>query len=201
MNARLEEHFISRECILEGDFLQALRDTVTLPDGSTAFREYIVHPGAVMVIPLLDDGRLVMERQYRYPVQRVMLEFPAGKLDSEEAPLHCAQRELQEETGYRALEWARAGKLHPVIGYSTECIEIWFARGLSPGPQKLDKGEFVDVTLVHVDALISGCLDGSVTDAKTVAGAMWLQGFLSGRCTLHWQGFHSQVQTRTEVRC
>jgi ADP-ribose pyrophosphatase len=116
-----------------------------------------------------------------------MLEFPAGKLDFEEHPLHCAQRELQEETGYRAQEWARVGVLHPVIGYSTECIEIWFARGLSPGSQSLDEDEFVDVTLVTVDALVSGCLDGSVTDAKTVAGTMWLQNVLQGRCELDWQ--------------
>ena len=104
-----------------------------LPDGKEATREYVIHPGAVMVIPMLDDGRLVLERQFRYPMGRVMIEFPAGKLDPGEDVLTCARRELLEETGYTATEWARAGVLHPVISYSTEFIEVWFARGLHPG--------------------------------------------------------------------
>jgi len=92
--------------LLHGHFLHVKRDTVRLPGGALATREYVVHPGAVMVIPLMDDGRVLLERQYRYPMQRVMIEFPAGKLDAGETSLACAQRELKEETGYTAREWA-----------------------------------------------------------------------------------------------
>ena len=182
----LVEHFVEREEVLQGTFLRVLRDTVRLPSGHRATREYVVHPGAVMVIPLLDDGRIVMERQYRYPVQRVMLEFPAGKLDAGETVFDCARRELFEETGYSAREWARAGQLHPVISYSTEFIDIWFARGLTAGERALDEGEFLDVVLVDMPTLLSGCCDGSVTDAKTLTGALWLQNVNSGAWSLDW---------------
>ena len=117
--AHLSELKIGSEDILKGNFLQVRRDTVRLPDGTATQREYIIHPGAVMIVAQLADGRVVLERQYRYPVQAVMIEFPAGKLDSGEASLACAQRELQEETGYSARRWAKAGVLHPVISYST----------------------------------------------------------------------------------
>lgn len=173
--------------ILKGRFLHAMRDTVRLPDNTQATREYVIHPGAVMIVAQLDDGRLVLERQYRYPVQAVMLEFPAGKLDPGEASLACARRELLEETGYTAREWARAGVLHPVISYSTEFIDIWFARGLTLGQRKLDAGEFLDVFTATPDELLAWCANGKVTDAKTLTGALWLQNVLSGAWALDWQ--------------
>ncbi|MGH6625026.1 MAG: NUDIX domain-containing protein [Burkholderiaceae bacterium] len=183
----LIEHKIGSEELLKGRLLHAFRDTVRLPDGKTATREYVVHPGAVMVVALLDDGRVVLERQYRYPVQRVMIEFPAGKLDPGEDTLACAQRELREETGYSAAEWARAGVLHPVISYSTEFIDIWFARGLSLGARQLDAGEFLEVFAATPAELLQWCRDGRVTDAKTLTAALWLQNLMSGAWTLDWQ--------------
>lgn len=173
--------------ILKGNFLHAMRDTVRLPDGSQSTREYVIHPGAVMIVAQLDNGSLVLERQYRHPMQAVMVEFPAGKLDPGEASLVCAQRELLEETGYVAREWARAGVMHPVISYSTEFIDIWFARGLTPGPRKLDAGEFLEVFTATPAELLAWCAGGEVTDAKTLTGALWLQNVLSGAWTLDWQ--------------
>ena len=186
-DATLAETRISSELIFQGKFLQARRDKVRLPDGSQGQREYVVHPGAVMVVALQDDGQVVLERQYRYPVQRVMIEFPAGKLDPGETSLACAQRELQEETGYRARHWAFAGTLHPVISYSTEFIDIWFARGLRPGTRQLDHGEFLVVITATPAELVQWCRDGRVTDGKTLAGALWLQNVLSGAWTLDWR--------------
>lgn len=189
--AHLREIQTGSEVLFQGHFLDARRDVVRLPDGSCTSREYLVHPGAVMVIPLHEDAagalRLVMERQFRYAVRQVCIEFPAGKLDKGEDLLACARRELQEETGFTAREWARAGVIHPVISYSTEFIEIWFARGLTPGARHLDVGEFLDVFTASPEDLSRWCREGIVTDAKTVAGLLWLQNVLSGAWTLDWQ--------------
>ena len=185
-DAHLREIRVDSEELLHGHFLHAFRDTVRLPDGSEATREYVIHPGAVMVIAELPDGQLVLERQFRYPVQAVMVEFPAGKLDAGEASLDCARRELLEETGYTAKQWARAGVLHPVISYSTEFIDIWFARDLTAGQRQLDQGEFLDVFSATADELLQWCRDGRVTDAKTLSGALWLQNVRSGAWPLDW---------------
>ncbi|CAG1019223.1 ADP-ribose pyrophosphatase [Burkholderiaceae bacterium] len=186
-DAHLRESPLDTEQVFAGRLLDVRRDHVRLPNGDTATREYIVHPGAVMIVPMLDDGRLVVERQFRYPLARVMLEFPAGKLETGEPVLQCAIRELAEETGYRAAEWARAGILHNAIAYSNEGIEVWFARGLTPGAQLLDDGEFLDVETATLDELLAAAQRGDLTDAKTLIGLMWLQNWRSGRWTLEWQ--------------
>lgn len=183
----LRENTLTSDSVYQGHFLELRRDRVALPDGREAIREYVVHPGAVMVVPILPDGRLVMERQYRYPVRQTMIEFPAGKLDAGEGGLACAQRELLEETGYRARRWAKAGVMHPVIGYATEVIEVWFADDLSLGERQLDEGEFLDVLTATQQELEDWMRDGQLTDAKTVVGMMWLLQWRAGRWPLTWQ--------------
>ena len=162
-------------------------DRVALPDGAETIREYIVHPGAVMIVPLLGDGRVVVERQWRYPMGRAMLEFPAGKLEPGEPVLDCAVRELIEETGYRAAEWARAGILHNAIAYSDEGIEIWFARGLErrrapPRRRRVPRRLRAPASTSSSAA----ARDGEITDAKTLIGLLWLAHWRAGRWPLRW---------------
>lgn len=183
----LREKSVSSEEICKGNFLHVLRDTVQLPSGKQATREYVVHPGAVAVVALLDDGRVVLERQYRHPIGQVMIEFPAGKLEKGEDSLLCGQRELLEETGYRASHWAYAGPMHLAIAYSTEVIHVYFAKGLSLGERKLDDGEFLDVITATPAELLLWCREGKVTDAKTLTCALWLQNILSNTWSLTWQ--------------
>src|SRR5512144_280376 len=114
-DAHLIETRVASECVFDGKLLHVRRDQVRLPDGHVATREYIVHPGAVLIVPVRDDGRLVVERQFRYPLNRVMIEFPAGKLDPGESPIATAKRELIEEAGYEARTWKRLGSVHTVV--------------------------------------------------------------------------------------
>ena len=186
-DAHLRETPVATERVWQGAFLDVRRDRVRMPDGREAHREYVVHPGAVMIVPLLDDGRLVIERQWRHPVGRVVLEFPAGKFDPAESGLVCGARELLEETGYRAREWARAGVTHNAIAYSTEGIEVWFARGLVSGVRALDAGEFLDVDAATQDELEAAVARGELTDAKTLVGLLWLARWREGRWSLAWQ--------------
>lgn len=192
----LREATLESKPVYQGNFLHVRRDVVRLPDASTATREYIVHPGAAVVVPLLDDGRLVMERQWRYPLDRAMLEFPAGKLEPGEPSFTCASRELAEETGYHAAEWARAGRLHNAIAYSNEAIHVWFARGLTLGARHLDAGEFLDVELMNPQTLDSLAAAGELTDAKTLIGLLWLQNWRSGRWPLTWRPAEDWVERR-----
>jgi len=187
-----DPHLIERRVggttLLEGGFLEVRRDDVLLPDGSHATREYIQHAGAVAVVPILDDGRLVLVRQYRYPVAKVLLEWPAGKRDPGESTLACAMRELEEETGYTAGEWAYGGEIHNAAAYSSESIWIWFARGLVAGPQRLDHGEFVE-TVSLAEAELDAIADhGGLPDVKTQIGLHWLQRWRAGRRELAWHG-------------
>jgi ADP-ribose pyrophosphatase len=191
-DTHLREHRIGSSVLHHG-WIELRRDTVRLPDGGETTREYVRHGGAVAVIALLDDDeanpdpRLVLVRQHRYPVDKILLELPAGKLDAGESQLGCAARELHEETGYRATEWAYGGEIHNAAAYSTESIWLWFARGLRAGPAKLDEGEFVEtveMTLSQLEALACGA---GLPDVKTQIGLAWLQQWRAGRRRLAWQ--------------
>ena len=176
----LREERISGEDIYGGIFLQMKRDTVSLPDGQEATREYLTHPGAVAIVAVLDDGRILLERQYRYPIAKACIEIPAGKLEVGEDHLLCAQRELEEETGYTAKKWSYIRRIHPVISYSTELIDIYLAEDLVPGKSHLDDEEFLDVFAAPLERLISWVEEGEITDVKTTISAYWLDRYRRG---------------------
>ena len=174
-DAHLIESEIASETVFKGRLLEVRKDRVLLPNGQESLREYIVHPGAVVVLAFLDNGNLLFERQFRYPLRRVFLELPAGKIDAGEAILDTGRRELQEETGYVASAWEYLGVMHPCIGYSDERIEIFAARGLHrAGGQQLDHNEFLDVLELSPAEARQAVWDGRITDGKTISALYWL---------------------------
>jgi ADP-ribose pyrophosphatase len=176
----LREERVTGDDVYSGIFLKMKRDTVSLPDGQQAVREYLTHPGAVAIVALLDDGRVLLERQYRYPIAKACIEIPAGKLDPHENPLLCAQRELSEETGYTAKKWSYIRRIHPVISYSTEFIDIYLAEGLVPGANHLDEEDCLDVFAAPLEQLITWVEEGEITDVKTTISAYWLDRYRRG---------------------
>lgn len=195
-DAHLIERPVAGSTLLAGGFLEVHRDTVALPDGRHVTREYIRHPGAVAVVPLLDDGRVVLVRQYRHPVAKVLLEWPAGKRDGGESTFACAARELREETGYTAAEWAYGGEIHNAAAYSSESIWIWFARGLVAGAARPDDGEFVETVRLTLDELHALSLRGELPDVKTQVGLAWLHEWHAGRRPLTWLGADAAARLR-----
>lgn len=177
---RLTETGVSSETVFQGSLLHVRRDRVRLPNGAETGREYIVHPGAVLVVPLLPDGRLVFERQYRYPLRKCFIELPAGKIDPDEDILATAKRELQEETGYTAVRWQYLAALHPCIGYSDEIIHIYLATGLSAGDHARDHDESLEVFCMTLEAAMQAMRRGEITDGKTMIALFWAEKHLSG---------------------
>lgn len=173
-DAHLVETRIDSERVFDGALLHVRRDRVRMPSGRTATREYVVHPGAVLIAPRRADGRWIVERQFRYPLGRVFLEFPAGKIDGAEAPVETGRRELREEAGVEASNWTRLGRIHPVIGYSDEVIELWLAEGLTDAGRRLDDDEHLDLVEMSGAELVAAVDDGRVTDSKTVAAVYHL---------------------------
>ena len=166
--SRLSEKTASSEDIFNGIVLHVKRDTVTLSNGSSAVREVIRHIGAVCVIPITENNEVIMERQYRYPLDKVILEIPAGKLDApDEDRLSAIRRELREETGYTADEWTEIGDFHPAPAYSDEYITMYMARGLHKGERHLDEDEFLDIHTIPLKDLVDQVMSGVLSDAKT----------------------------------
>jgi len=183
MDAHLQESKIDGELVYEGHFLKVQRDLIRLPDGKQGVREFIRHPGAVTILPLFEDGSVLLERQFRYPSGQVFVEFPAGKIDPGEDHLACAKRELREETGYTATDWQFICTIHNAIAYSDEHLELYLARGLQAGERRLDEGEFLDVFKLPLSELLDQVRQGLVTDVKTIIGAFWLEKILAGTWT------------------
>jgi ADP-ribose pyrophosphatase len=176
----LREHRLSSTLVYDGRLLKVRSDTVCLPNGASAEREYIVHPGAVAVIAVTEAGELVMERQFRYPLGRDMIEIPAGKIDPGEDPLETARRELREETGYTASQWTHVATINIAIAYSDEHIEIYLAKGLKHEQAKLDDEEFLEVFTLPLASALAWVREGKITDSKTVAGLFWAEKVLGG---------------------
>ena len=176
----LSERRLSSSLVYDGKLLKVRSDTVRLPDGGTAEREWIEHPGAVAVIALTDSGELVMERQHRYSLGRDMIEIPAGKIDPGEDPLATAKRELQEETGYTAAQWRHVATIHIAIGYSNERIELYLAKRLKQEIARLDAEEFLEVFTLPLATALAWVREGKITDSKTVSGLFWAEKVLNG---------------------
>lgn len=176
----LKETCLDTAVVYEGNFIQVCKDKVQLPDGRLGYREYITHPGAVAVLAILDNGNLVMERQFRYAPQREYIELPAGKIDHGEDALFTAQRELLEETGYVASEWLHLATVWPCIGYANERMEYFLARGLTHRGRNLDDGEFLEVFELPLPEALEWIRSGKINESKTIVGLFWLEKHLNG---------------------
>ncbi|MDA8257263.1 MAG: NUDIX hydrolase [Betaproteobacteria bacterium] len=177
----LTEKQLSSTSIYDGRLLHVKEDQVLLPNGNTATREYIVHPGAVVVVPLLENGDVLMVRQFRYPLQRDFFELPAGKIDADEDVLACGQRELLEETGFAAQAWRFLTTIHPCIGYSDERILIYLAQDLSEHGHRRDEDEFLENVRLPLETAMEWVRDGRISDVKTIIGLFWAEKIVEKR--------------------
>ena len=173
----LSETTLSSQRVLDGKMIRVDLDRVALPDGSQSWREYVLHPGAVIIAAFIDDDTLIFEHQFRYPVRRHFIELPAGKIDVGEPHADTARRELLEETGHTAAHWHHAATLHAGIGYSNEIIQLYVARGLTHVGHQLDEGEFLTVFTMTLSDAVAKVGSGEITDTKTAFSLLWLDKF------------------------
>lgn len=174
----MKETKLSETHIYKGTLLDVWRDEVRLPDDRTSIREYIKHPGAVVILPVLPDNKIVFIRQFRYSVGKEFIELPAGKLDPGENRKDSARRELKEETGYRAEKWTELTEIHPCIGYSDESIWLFLAEDLTASQQQMDHDEFIEIIPTTLDDAVEMVKSGEITDAKTIVGILWANSYL-----------------------
>jgi ADP-ribose pyrophosphatase len=175
----LTEHCIDSEVLSQGSLLTVKRDKVQLANGNTSHREYVMHPGAVVIVPILANGNILLERQFRYPLHQVFIELPAGKIDPDEDILNTGKRELLEETGYSAMDWVKLGVQHPCIGYSNEVIHIYLAQNLSAGKDQRDEDELLEVFDLSLDRCLLMIVQGEITDSKTVVALFLAEKYLN----------------------
>ena len=173
--SRLKETKISSEQKFSGRLIDLYLDQVALPNGETTTREWIDHPGAVCLIPILPDGKICLIRQFRYGPGEEFIEIPAGKLDAGEAPLDCAYRELEEETGYRTNKLTFLTNIHPAIGFSNEKMWMYLAEELELSKKKLDEDEFLELLPTPLNIALEWVFSGKITDVKTIIGIMWMK--------------------------
>tara|TARA_Y100000590_G_scaffold3809_1_gene5017 strand:- start:2487 stop:3023 length:537 start_codon:yes stop_codon:yes gene_type:complete len=170
----LVETKLKSEVIFQGCFLDVRRDVVKLPNGKTTTREWINHPGAVVILPILPDGLIGLIRQYRYAAQDEFIELPAGKLDFDEEPIVCAARELKEEIGYKAGKLTFLTKIHPAIGFANEIMSVYLAENLEKTDCNLDADEFLELLPTSLEDAVNLVWNGKITDVKTIIGVLWL---------------------------
>ena len=171
----LTEHTLDSTCVYAGQLLEVCEDTVQLPDGRSARREYVRHPGATVIVPMPNDHTILIERQFRYPLRQHFLELPAGKIDAGEEPDVTARRELLEETGYEADYWEHIFTTYPCVGYSDERLEFYLARDLRHVGHPGEEGEFLEIVELSVDRALAMIKAGEITEAKTILGVLWIE--------------------------
>lgn len=176
-----EEKCINSKCVFNGRLLQVYRDEVRLPNGKISNREWIKHPGAAVVIPYLGNGQILLIKQFRYPVRQIMLELPAGKIDPDENPDQTIRRELAEETGYSAQKLTKLGLIHTCVGYSNECLHLFWADELQKCDTRPDDDELIEIIPMSINAAMNLLYQGKITDAKTIIGLFWADNIINRR--------------------
>ena len=177
----MAESTLERQTVFEGKFLKVRRDLARLPDGATATREFVMHPGAAAMVPIGGDERILVERQFRYAMGQMYVEIPAGKIDAGETSIQTARRELLEETGYEAQQWAFLTRIHPAIGFSDEVMDIYLARDLSLRERAMDVDEILEIEWVTLGWMMDELRAGRLPDVKTQIAVHWLDRLFSGQ--------------------